>query len=75
MQGAHNQHHGKQQHQRGEIDVAKRVVGAQDPCGNHGNRPDNCGSRTIDLQARKLSQGKNQIAGKKDDIGGHNACV
>ena len=70
-----DQHHGKQQDDRGEVDRCQRFAGANDPEGDHQDRADDRGARPVDLHPRELAQRKDDVAADEDDVCGKNPRV
>ncbi len=70
-----DQHHRKQQHDGREVDRRQRLARAHDAECHHEYGADDRRTGTIDLQARKLPESKNDVAAEEDQISGKDACV
>src|SRR5262245_20324659 len=75
MQVGNDQHHRQQQNDGVEIDCAQCFLGAHDAKRHHENGPNDGCSWTVDLQAWKLSQSEDEIAGKENNVGGHDPHI
>ena len=75
VEAPHDQHHGEKQDQSGKVDVVERVAGLHDARPHHGYAADHGCPRPVDLQPGELTQRKDQVAGKKDNVRCHHAGV
>ena len=67
VQISNDQHHGEQKGNRRKIDNPQGVLRAHNARGHDQHRTDDGGPWAINLQARKLAQGEDEITGEKDD--------
>lgn len=66
VQAGHDEHHGKQQDDGGEIDAAHALRGAENPETKHQRRADDGHSGPINLGSGEAAKRKSQITGDED---------
>ena len=69
VQVGDDQRHGEQQHDGREINGPQRFRRSHDAECHHQHRADDGRTRPVDLQARELPQGEDEIAGKENRVG------
>ena len=70
-----DEHHRKQEHDRGEVDRLKRLLRSDNAKGHHQHRADDRGAGTVDLHPRKLAEREDEIAAEENQVGGEDPCL